>query len=226
MQVNDYNQARAEWKRYRSTVGAKSVVAALEKMAGTRKRCVYCCDSRCSDIDHFKPVKLDFNAAFKWNNFILICPECNRHKGAKFAYAEDGSPLLIDPTTADPWQHLILDAETGIIAPRFSGESYDLKGEYTLSVISPVNDEATAEGRRRAAEKYIELAGLSALEGDSANARKAFTKAVKYDEFGLAPWFAFCEGKRNHAFLSLQEKCPALWQKFCILACKQALNAL
>ncbi|MFF8313202.1 HNH endonuclease [Streptomyces lydicus] len=226
VKVSDYGQARTEWKRYRSTVGAKSLVATLEKMAGSRKRCVYCCDSRSSDIDHFKPVKLDYRLAFQWKNFILICPECNRCKGAKFAYADDGYPLLIDPTAVDPWEHLFLDVDTGVIAPRFRDESYDSKGDYTLAAIPPVNDEATVEGRRRAAEKYIELAEMAAMEGDSASSRRAIVKAVKYDEFGIASWFTLREGKYNSAFLLLQENCPMLWRKFCVLACKQALNAL
>ncbi|MEU9720536.1 hypothetical protein [Streptomyces sp. NPDC047976] len=224
--VSSYTEARVEWKRYRATVGAKALIGCLERMAGSRKRCVYCCDSRSSDIDHFKPVALDYRVAFQWKNFILICPECNRFKGSKFDLSDTGDPLLINPTEIDPWDHLIIDVETGVIAPRFSGGDFDLRGDYTLQVIAPINDEATVEGRRRTAEKYLELASLAAIEGDSKNARRAFKKAVRYDEFGLASWFAFREGSLEADFRQLRDNCPPLWRRFCVLACKQSLNSL
>lgn len=195
-------------------------------MAGARKRCVYCCDSRSSDIDHFKPVKLDHLSAFHWRNFILICPECNRCKGSKFAHGSDGKPLLIDPTSVDPWDHLILDIDSGVMAPRFHGGDYDPRGEYTLDVISPVNDEATTEGRRRAAERYLEFASLAMMEGDKPETRRTLAKVVNYDEFGLASWFAFREGRDSSEFPSMRNSHPGLWRRFCALACRQALGTL
>ncbi|AQT72500.1 hypothetical protein B1K54_13180 [Streptomyces sp. fd1-xmd] len=207
-------------------MGAKSLVSTLEKMLGSRKRCVYCCDSRSSDIDHFKPVKLDLRVTFKWKNFILICPECNRCKGSKFEYGLDGKPLLVDPTAVDPWDHLVLDVDSGVMAPRYFNGNFDARGEYTLDVVSPVNDEATVEGRRRAAERYLDVAESAVLEGDTDAVRRTLVKVVKYDEFGLASWFAFREGSRIESFVSIKRDHPALWRKFCSLACRQALNAL
>lgn len=224
--VSSYGEATTEWKRYRGTVGAKSIVQVLERMTGSRKRCVYCCDSRSSDIDHFKPVKVDFGSAFKWKNFILICPECNRCKSSKFSCGADGTPLFVDPTCVDPWDHIVLDVDSGVMAPRYKDGEYDAHGEYTLRVIHPVNDEATVEGRRRSAERYMDVAAHAVSDGDTRNVRHALAKAVRYDEFGLATWFAFREGARVQSFQDIKREYPGLWRRFCALACRQALNSL
>ncbi|MFI9379078.1 HNH endonuclease [Streptomyces parvulus] len=195
-------------------------------MTGSRKRCVYCCDSRSSDIDHFKPIKVDIRSTFQWKNFILICPECNRCKSSKFAYGADGTPLLVNPTSVDPWEHLVLDVDSGVMAPRFKDGEYDRNGEYTLEVIHPVNDEATVEGRRRSAERYIDAAHHAMEDGDTQKVRRAFVKAVAYDEFGLATWFAFREGGCTDPIRQARDAYPALWRRFCTLACRQSLNSL
>lgn len=224
--VSNYDEARAEWDRFRSTVSAKKVVQVLQKMAGQRKHCVYCCDSRSADVDHFYPIALDFQQAFSWKNLILICPECNRSKGSRCKVDDHGTPLLLNPTLCDPWSHLMLDMDTGVIAPRYIGDDFDPRGDYTLEIVSPINDEATIEGRRRSVESYMEVFNEALESGDTEKSRRALKKLVRYDEFGLAPWFAFWEGALLLALSSTKSDLPEYWKKFCSLACRQSNNTL
>ncbi|MET8540284.1 HNH endonuclease [Kitasatospora sp. NPDC004799] len=195
-------------------------------MSGARKRCAYCVDSRSADVDHFHPIKLDYRLAFRWSNLILICPECNRSKGARFPLDSNGQPLLVDPTRTDPWCHLVLDIDTGIIAPRFNGNSFDQIGEATLETIGPINDEATSERRRRAVENYIELFESAATHGDTSELRRSMVKVIKYDDFGLASWFSKWDGSKLPPLREVRSLKPDLWRRFCSLACRQTTNSL
>ena len=52
--AGDLNVNR-EWKAARKSNPLKTVVGVLRVMAGRRERCLYCCDSHATDIEHFWP---------------------------------------------------------------------------------------------------------------------------------------------------------------------------
>ncbi|MEU6071946.1 HNH endonuclease [Streptomyces sp. NPDC047082] len=98
-------------------------------MAHGAWRCMYCDDSLGTDIDHFQPLKLAPLRAFVWANHLLACSNCNSNsKRDQYPLASDGTCLLIDPTTEDPADHLVLMLRTGVY-----GHLTD-KGEATIDV--------------------------------------------------------------------------------------------
>lgn len=210
--------ARAEWNKYRKSVKSRAIVEALGKSVGVRQRCIYCCDSRSADVDHFVPIAIDFTKAFKWANFIWVCPECNRRKGKRFPLDSEGTPLIIDPTRLDPWNHLILDTANGLLAPRFLDDDFDAKGEATLEVLSCVNFESVTEGRKRVIRRYYEAVDHVLKAEDSPSAFSGVAREVREDEYGIASWFALREGAMERRFLQLKEQHPIHWRTFVRLA--------
>lgn len=86
----------------------------LAEMAPGLERCMYCGDSQGTDIDHFEPVRVNPLRTFDWNNHLLACSLCNSHlKRDLFPLADDGAPLLIDPSSEDPATHLHLSLAAG-----------------------------------------------------------------------------------------------------------------
>ncbi|MGW6740277.1 HNH endonuclease signature motif containing protein [Streptomyces sp. NPDC055025] len=211
-------KAREEWNKYRRSVKSKVVVDALKSAVGIRQRCLYCCDSRSADVDHFVPIGIDFTKAFKWVNFIWVCPECNRRKGKRFPLDSTGAPLIIDPTRVDPWDHLILDTATGYLAPRFLDDDFDPKGEATLDVLSCINFEAVTEGRKRVIRRYYEAIDRILEASDSSTQFAGLAREVREDEYGVSGWFALREGATEEKFLQLRKNSPHCWRKFVRLA--------
>jgi 5-methylcytosine-specific restriction endonuclease McrA len=86
-----------------------ALVAALAEMAPGQERCMYCGDSQGTDVDHFEPKSLAPLRTFDWLNHLLACSFCNSNqKRDLFPTADDGGPLLVDPTAEDPLDHLRL----------------------------------------------------------------------------------------------------------------------
>lgn len=107
--------ADAEWKRCRQTnLLAQEILKSLRSMAGDRERCMYCSDSHGTDIDHFWPKSAYPSKMLVWPNLLLCCAQCGRHKGTQFPLDQD-RPLLIDPTTDNPWDFLEFEPRTGIL---------------------------------------------------------------------------------------------------------------
>ena len=217
--VTNKETARTEWNSYRRSVKSRPVLEALKEMNGQRQRCVYCCDSRSADVDHFTPISVDYSQAFTWNNFILVCPECNRKKGARFPRDKDGKPLIINPTREDPWDFLILDTKTGYLAARFLDEDFDPKGESTVEVISFINHEAVVEGRRRIIARYNEAVDylLSSVEPKKSTGK--LLREIREDEHGIGEWFARREGSLEPRFSELRARFPSIWRRFVREAC-------
>lgn len=86
----------------------------LAEMAPGLERCMYCGDNQGTDIDHFEPVRMNPLRTFDWHNHLLACSLCNSHlKRDLFPLADDGTPLLIDPSSEDPAPHLHLSLAAG-----------------------------------------------------------------------------------------------------------------
>ncbi|WHT16589.1 HNH endonuclease [Crossiella sp. CA-258035] len=121
-----YQKARQLWRGAAIKTQLRQV---LLGMAPGLECCMYCGDSRGSDIDHHEPVKRTPLRTFDWTNHLLACSGCNsHHKGGQFPVDANGKPLLIDPTVDDPFEHLTLSLATGMYVPRTD------KGRYTLDV--------------------------------------------------------------------------------------------
>lgn len=107
----------------------KHVKTLLESMAHGAVRCMYCDDSRGTDIDHFQPLAVAPLRAFAWDNHLLACSFCNSNaKRDEYPVDADGVCLLVDPTAEDPGDHLFLMLRSGEY-----GHHTD-KGKHTIRV--------------------------------------------------------------------------------------------
>jgi HNH endonuclease len=138
----DSSSARRSWKTAaRERTGVKH---ALQKMALGIERCMYCGDSRGTDIDHFQPIKVAPLRAFDWDNHLLACGSCNSN-AKRDAYPCDGigECLLINPTSEEPSDHLRLTLNDG----RYTGLTP--KGCATIDVFH-LNRSDLRTGREKA----------------------------------------------------------------------------
>ncbi|MEO6082610.1 MAG: HNH endonuclease [Umezawaea sp.] len=129
------------WKRSQVRRPLRKVLAG---MAPGIECCMYCGDSQGTDIDHFEPLARNPLRTFDWLNHLLACSTCNSHnKAQRFPLGPDGMPLLIDPTTEDPFEHLVLTPSLGIYHPLTP------KGRATIEVCS-LNRPTLTRGRQQA----------------------------------------------------------------------------
>jgi uncharacterized protein (TIGR02646 family) len=106
------DRARRAWSGARDD--RRRLREVLAAMAPGIERCMYCGDSLGTSIDHFEPLKEAPLRAFDWLNHLLACSMCNSNeKRDRFPRAGDGTPLLIDPSRDDPYEHIRLVLTTG-----------------------------------------------------------------------------------------------------------------
>lgn len=112
---SDSADAALARKRWSAAPAERSAIRShLRTMALGIERCMYCGDNIGSDIDHFEPISRAPLRTFDWLNHLLACGYCNTSwKHARFPCDSSGSPLLIDPTSDDPSEHLQLILRTG-----------------------------------------------------------------------------------------------------------------
>ena len=104
--------ARSRWRM--ASELRRQLLAVLATMAHGRNCCNYCSDSLGTDVDHYCPIAEDPLSTFEWRNHLLACSRCNSHaKRDIFPRDATGTPLIIDPTAEDPWDHLRLTPSTG-----------------------------------------------------------------------------------------------------------------
>jgi HNH endonuclease len=108
----DSRSARRSWKG--AALERQGVKQALSQISVGVERCMYCGDSRGTDIDHFEPISFSPLRAFDWNNHLLACQSCNSNaKRDVYPCDNDGKCLLIDPSVEDPADHLQLTLSVG-----------------------------------------------------------------------------------------------------------------
>src|SRR5215218_4045930 len=77
-QIDSGAAAPSVWKSQRRSASMKRVALVLAGMTGARERCMYCEDSRGTDIEHFRPQVTFRGLIFRWPNMLWICAACNR----------------------------------------------------------------------------------------------------------------------------------------------------
>jgi uncharacterized protein (TIGR02646 family) len=197
------------------------VADALVAMSGPRGRCMFCEDSRGTDIDHVWPMIPYRERTFLWPNMLWLCGGCNRKKGNRFDLDAAGAPLLIDPTAEDPWDYLFFEPDTGMIVARVdpqTGTSHP-KGEYTTSpAVLPLNIEAVTDGRRRtyrclcrAVRRFLDVAHNV---GDPSAAEVELLEEVRdHDDYGLLRWYFVKDGSQSSPFIELRRNHESAWRR-------------
>ncbi len=202
------------WERARRTKTMGIVFDVLVRMAGRRERCMYCEDSRGTDIEHFRPKRVYRDLSFRWSNLLLVCTGCNRKKGDRFPLTPSGDPLLIDPSSEDPWDYLFFDGETGLIVARWlpGSDQPDPKGQVTASdEYFQINIEAVSEGRLRT-KRNLERAVNAFLQNVSPEASEDLRQAVAdNNDYGLSLWFFNRDGTEEEPFCRLKDQHPNVW---------------
>lgn len=212
-------RVEAEWKRARQNKPLQEAVDVLRLMAGNRERCMYCGDSHGTDIEHFWPKAHFPERMFRWLNMLLCCTECGRIKGETFPLV-DGVPMLIDPSTDNPWEFLDFDPLTGNIVARYSpaSQQYLPKGEQTVAVLRLDRREAMARGYQRTYRRIKQVIE-QALEQTQVDAGRFFDELNEADDHGLLGWCFNGTGRRVSPFTDLQHRHPTVWA-----ACEHAYH--
>lgn len=95
--------AEAHWKKRRDNTVLETAVRALQAMASSgMARCFFCEHDRGHQIDHREPKSVAPHATFTWTNMGWACGLCNGTKTTRY------DPDMLDPTTHDPLDHLVL----------------------------------------------------------------------------------------------------------------------
>jgi hypothetical protein len=175
------NAARALWEKSGTRTRVyRPLKSILQQMALGLEQCMYCGADFGTDVDHFDPIARSPLRAFDWLNHLLACGPCNsNHKRERFPVDADGRPLLIDPTTEDPFEHLTLSLSTDVYYP------LSAKGTATIDVCG-LNRRQLMDGRRRARKVVAfclrELAATERAERDTRLAEVA--QLIREQPFG------------------------------------------
>jgi uncharacterized protein (TIGR02646 family) len=188
----------------------REVRIALDQIASGLGRCMYCEDSRGTDIEHFWPKSTYPAQAFLWDNYLLACSGCNsNHKREQFPLDAAGHPLLIDPTAEEPRDHLLLMSITG------EYKHLTIKGEESVRVFH-LNRADLMGGRRNAWEAIQGLLvfyGQLCLRGDS---RRALLMQRTLCEYPFSSVFGYLLQvvKTPDAALLIEEECLKVLDKY------------
>jgi uncharacterized protein (TIGR02646 family) len=126
--------------------------------------CMYCYESRGTDVDHFVPIAHDPVQTFEWTNHILACGYCNQQaKQERFPMDSAGRPLLLDPSVEDSADHMTLAS---------SGHFIDLtaQGRETIDVLGLNARSELVEARYRSWRGVVRVFIQAAREGRTIDA--------------------------------------------------------
>lgn len=149
----------------------------LADMCPGAQRCCYCEHSAGYEIEHIAPKSLYPESTFIWENYLLVCGDCNRGKGGRFrvvsgcvlvdaarrkgaivAKPKSGAPALIDPRREDPLKFLDLDIpETFLFLSKGSSSRIDAaRARYTIRILN-LNRDMLIAARRTSYRVYYAL---------------------------------------------------------------------
>lgn len=173
--------ARALWEGSRTrTQVYRPLKHILKQMALGLEQCMYCGADFGTDVDHFDPIARTPLRAFDWLNHLLACATCNsNHKRDRFPTDGGGRPLLIDPTSEDPFEHMTLSLSTDVYHPLSD------KGIATIDVCG-LNRGQLKDGRRRARSLVaLCLRAWAAADGaDQAAKLEEIAQIIREQPFG------------------------------------------
>ena len=208
--AGDLNVNR-EWKAARKSKPLKTVVHVLRVMAGRRQRCLYCCDSHATDIEHFWPKSGYVEKMFHWPNLLLCCTECGRLKGDRLPLS-GGVPMLIDPTAENPWHYRDFEPRLGLIVARYdpaAGGEY-AKGVATVQLLQLDRREAMNDGYLKSWRRVVDKLE-TALRNPPLDASKLISLLVEVDDHGLLGWCFAGGGQDTEPFATLRVRHPDVW---------------
>ena len=134
----------------------RRVRAGLAGMCAGAQRCCWCEDSAATDIEHVWPKSLYPERTFQWENYLLACAGCNRHKGSRFAVLAgervvdvsrgprdpvippaSGTAVLVDPRVEDPLEYFDLEIVDTFLFLSCEGLSRadEQRAEYTIDLL-------------------------------------------------------------------------------------------
>ena len=214
----DPSRVQTSWKSFTRLKTYQELKTTLSEPLGARRRCAFCSDSRAADIEHFWPKSLYPGRAFRYENLLLVCPECNRAKLHHFPIDDEGLPELVNPAADDPWDVLFFVPTTGLIDARIieisdSGEPVrDARGLATLKFLGGIlNSTPVLEGRKSSWEVLVaRLAAL--LQGTMALPSSQSEIFGPDDSFGLGEFLLNREGKEHPDVRPLRESAPQRWK--------------
>ncbi len=220
--IDSGSDVAVAWKTQRQRAKMRRIVRVLASITGPRERCMFCEDSRGTDVEHFRPKSLYPQHAFRWPNFLWICTGCNRSKGNRFPCDPSGLPLLIDPTTERPWDFLFFDSDTGMITARWEAKTgvESPKGKAMIEVLSTLQHQAVTEGRRRTSARLRRciVTFLSQRRAeDEEVSKESLQNLLEYiddtTDYGIAAWFFLKDGQDEEPFRTLQSRFPSIWNR-------------
>ena len=218
--ANEGADVETLWKAERRKPSMIRIARVLGTVTGPRERCMYCEDSRGTDIEHFWPRQYR-HRVFQWLNMLWVCTGCNRCKGNRFPCDASGAPLLIDPTAEDPWDYLFYDPQTDEITARWdraTGEE-NPKGRNTVALLATLRHQAITESRRRTRRSLqrtirVFLHRIKVEEDDRPTCIEAFLEEISdFRDHGLAQWFFLREGREEPPFTDLRRELPDVWAR-------------
>lgn len=199
------------WKGARQTKALTRVVEILQAMMGERQRCMYCVDSHGSDIEHFWPKAGYPQRTFIWTNMLLCCTECGRFKGDQFPLSAAGSPMLIDPSAENPWEHLDFDPDTGNLTACHDATNgaASPRGERTVEILHLDRREGMAQGYQKTYRRIVACV-KAALAEEVIDLLKLKEELQQADDHGLLGWCFGPVGIRLPPFVDLYRKAPGV----------------
>jgi uncharacterized protein (TIGR02646 family) len=220
-EINGGRDVQPTWEAARRTRTMGRVAQVLASMSGRRQRCMFCGDSRGTDIEHFWPKARYRRRVFLWANLLWICAGCNRQKGDQLPLDRSRRPLLIDPTTEDPWDFLYFDGHTGNITARYDPATAlpHPKGVLTADpAVLPLNIEAVTEGRLRTRRNLVRAVrsflSHMATSADPHGPEAELLEAVRdNDDYGLALWYFRRDGGTEEPFQTLRASYCGIWDR-------------
>lgn len=201
-----------EWKSARQTKPLKTAHDTLRTMAGHRERCMYCCDSHGTDIEHFWPKTEHPDRMFQWPNLLLCCTECGRFKGKRFPL-DNAEPKLVDPTAEDPWQFLDFDPTIGVIVARYdlATGAESAKGAETVKLLQLDRREALNDGYLKTWRRLAAVVD-AALNQGTPDSGALVGDLYQTDDHGLLGWCFTGTGQSVAPFATLRTRHPEVWQ--------------
>ncbi len=148
----------------------RKVRTGLADMCAGAQRCCWCEDSAATDVEHIRPKSLYPERTFRWENYLLACAGCNRHKGSRFAVLAGesvvdvsrrprdpiipparGAAVLVDPRIEDPLDYFDVEiVDTFLFLSREGlGRADKQRAEYTIDLLD-LNREHLRVARKEA----------------------------------------------------------------------------